>query len=172
MAKSTDIVAEALAGINHDSIAERDELNAVTSYQDALKLIGIDQITAENEALLGWDTNPFESVDKSQLIGIPHLIVQWRFIAGDFGEYAIAHAIARLDNGTDWLVLYADGSKSGIYDQLRQLTASRLADGHEHPQQGALIRGGLTESNYEVEGADGSMIAGTTYYLSNSKRKK
>jgi len=168
MATGTKEVA--LPGLNVDGILKADELNAIDSYAAALLALGIESVDAATEKELAWDTNPFEPIDKSQAINIPHLIVQWRFSAGDYGEFVIVYAIARLDNGTDWQILYADGGK-GIYEQLKSLTDQRIADGHPHPQGGALVRGGLAPSDYTFTDDEGKERPARTYYLSNSRKK-
>lgn len=168
-------------GMNVDDLAGSDQLNAISSYDDALVLLGLDGLGADEiSSFLEWDTNPYQVVEKKELEGKPLLIVQWRFVDGTFGEYVVCHAIARLGNGTDWQVLFTDGSV-GIARQLNELTNKRLADIDSaatekekaklpRPQQGAFVRGGLAASNYEVEGPDGKMIPATTYYLSNSAK--
>lgn len=169
MAKTETASQEVALGFNADGLAKSDELYAITSYDEAISFLGLDSVSPEDAAdLLNWDTNPYEPVAKEKLIGVPLLLVQWRFVAGDFGEFVVVHAIARLGNGSDWLVLFTDGGV-GIKQQLNSLTNSRMEDdkykGRE--QQGALVRGGLSPSDYEVE-VNGEQRKARTYYLSNT----
>lgn len=167
MGTKDNAVAEALPGTNLDLI-KSDQLNALSSYADVLELLGITG-TEEGLTQLEWDTNPFQLVDKSQLLNTQLVLIQWRFVAGDFGEFVYVSALARLDNGTDWAVAFVDGS-TGVYAQLRDLTASRVQSGHAHPQQGALVKGGLTASNYTYTDEKGQEKPATTYYLTNNRK--
>lgn len=186
MAKNDEVVTVSPStdmelGFNDDSIVGNDQLNAIQSYDEALDLLGLAGVSGDDiQSFLEWDTNPYQPVDKAELVGKPMLIVQWRFIAGDFGGFTVVHAIVRLGNGTDWFVMFTDGS-TGICEQLNELTNARLAalakDGADasklpRPQNGALVRGGLVASNYEYTDADGKQHPATTYYLTNSTKAK
>lgn len=77
----------------NDGIVGNEELYAVTSYDEALALLGLDVLSTDEAAkLLEWDTNPYQPVDKSELANLPLLIVQWRFVQGDFGGFEIGRA--------------------------------------------------------------------------------
>jgi len=170
MAPKDVAVTEVLPGLNGELIAA-DELAAVSTAQDVLDVLGV---TAEELGMseMEWDTNPFEMVEKGQLLNTRLIIAQWKFIAGNFGEYVFVQAAAVLDNGSTWLVQFVDGS-TGIYEQLRSLTSKRLQSDDPKiramSQKGALVRGGLTKSEYDVE-VDGKTTHGVTFYLSNSKK--
>lgn len=169
-------------GMNWEGLAKPDELNAVQSFADAVALLGLEGLPEEDlYSLLQWDTNPYEPVDKDQLQNVPLLLLQWKFVAGTFGGYVVCFGIARLPNGTDWQIMFTDGSSTGVHAQLDALTNQRIADLEDpeknasgklpHPQQGAWARGGLRRSDYTVQSPSGVEIPGTTYYLSNALKK-
>lgn len=168
-------------GFNVEGLAKADELNAIETFADAVALLGLEGISEEQiYNLLQWDTNPYEPVDKAALVNVPLMIIQWKFVAGNFGGYTVCFGIARLPNGTDWRVMFTDGSSTGVHAQLDALTNKRLADIDDpdnagkalpHPQQGAFVRGGLRPSDYTVQGPNGSEIEGRTYYLNNALKK-
>lgn len=81
--------------------------------------------------------------DKDTLLKRPLLLVRWNFNEGTYGEFVSAEFA--LEDGT--LGVLNEGG-TGIYQQLKELTAHRTANGHPAPQAGRMVKGGLTSTNY------------------------
>ena len=102
--------------------------------------------------------------DKSRLVGVPLLVIEWRFTAskkyvndaGEPSEFVSAMVITK--HGDRYIL--NDGS-TGIAAQLRMVQDQRTAKGHSNPQVGLMVADGLTRSEYL--NADG--VPGVTFYL-------
>lgn len=117
------------------------------------------------------ETDGIKSLDivdnKDRLIGVPFLIVQWRFNEsekfknddGTNGSFVSAEIM--LSDGA--LLVVNDGS-TGIARQLRELSDRRIAAGHAMPYAGRAVNKGLRKSEYDTE-VNGKMQHGVTYYL-------
>ena len=103
--------------------------------------------------------------DKSRLVGVPLLVIEWRFTAskkytndaGEPTEFVSAMVITK--HGDRYIV--NDGS-TGIAAQLRMVQDQRTGKGHPNPQAGLLVPEGLKRSEYTNEAG----VPGVTYYLS------
>lgn len=135
-----------------------DELAALTSFDDALKLVQ-EKIGEDNVGVAAAEIGDgFKLLEnKDQLIGIPFIAVTWDFHQGDHGEFVSAKVMTR--DGQKYIV--NDGS-SGIRDQLMGYTAKKNTQG------GLYCEKGLRRSNYEYQDESGQKKPATTYYLDTS----
>lgn len=113
-----------------------DELLNISSFQDAVALLeskGAD-ITLAHEVI----GNGFALLDdKKKLVDVPFLILQWRFLAGNFGEYVNMLVITQKNEK----YIVSDGS--GMPEQMREFTA------RTGQTAGMAVLHGLTVSEYE-----------------------
>lgn len=149
-----------------------DELANIGSFADAVSLIN-DTFGGDvaRESISDYGSG-FRLVDKSELVGVPFLILEWMFNEGDFSDdgFVTVYAVTNKDDR----VIFNDGS-TGVRDQLRTVTSQRVKNAHPNPQIGLACEGGLTVSNYyrhEDTGVisrrkpDGKgWIPAATYYL-------
>lgn len=134
-----------------------DSLRTPQQVAEYFSSIGVD--VADNE------TDNIKTVeilkDKSSMIGVPFLIIEWRFAQGDYGdEFVSAECMTR--EGRRFIL--NDGG-AGIRVQLKKLTAHREAIGHPTPRFGRIVSKGLRVSRYEWEDGDGQKRPAETYYL-------
>lgn len=129
------------------------------SISDVETRLGIEGAGAEDFSAYGTG---FSVADKSTLVGVPLLFLQWRFIEGNMGEFAAAHVIT----GDGRKVVIVDGS-TGIRDQLMRVTATRIKRGQDSvASRSALkVKGGLRRSDYQFDDGSGKMKDATTFYL-------
>lgn len=133
-----------------------DELASIVSFDQALEAAASKAEVYTADESLG---NGFKLIDskkgKAGLVGVPFIILRWRFHQGDFGDFVSCEVVT---NRNERFILN-DGS-TGIYAQLRAFT-----DSHNGLQGNLVVRQGLTQSDYisEVTGEPA-----TTFYLSTS----
>jgi len=143
MAKSQEIIADSGVKFNES------ELTDISSFQDALALLDAAGISGESVADYG---SGFAVVEKETLIGTPMVAVQWRFHAGDFGDFVSVEAVTEAGKK----VVFNDGAKtSGIRAQLEAITQARLKAGHKAPYAGLGIPNGLTMTDYYFNATTG-----------------
>lgn len=158
--------------LNAPRLFEDDALAGFQTYGDVAAAFS-ERLGVPLESVTDYGTG-FVLVEKESLVGIPHVIVQWRFNAGEYGEEFVSVEAITKNNDK---VIYNDGS-TGIYAQLRQVTNKRLADKSPvPPQAGLVVSGGLSKTSYyynEVtkqtvsrrpEGAGKEWKPASTYYL-------
>jgi len=127
--------------IQSSTLFDDEALTNIVGWNDAAILL--DSVGVPAESMADYGTG-FAVVDKSRLIGVDLLLLQWRFNEGDYEKgFVSVEAVTR----TNEKVIFNDGS-TGIRDQLQTVTAQRLAAGHPHPQAGLTVPGGLTKSAY------------------------
>lgn len=149
--------------------------NAPAIFQDA-DLMGIGDFDSAVAALVaagveidkstdyGTGFSILPTKDKISLVGVDFLIVEWRFNDSDkFEGAAFVSALVVTKDGRK--LILNDGS-TGIYQQLRLITAARIKREHNQPQAGVLVRGGLSRSEYDYVDEKGKKSAASTYYLS------
>jgi len=145
--------------VETDSRSVIDNAKLAKTPDDAVKAftqLGFDVFDKEADGILSleiWD-------DKSKLISVPFLILEWRFNTGDIGDFVSVEFM--LQDGTKGV--FNDGS-TGILRQLQQLTLVRTESNHPSPTAGRFVSKGLRVSRYQAEMQDGSMRAAETYYL-------
>jgi hypothetical protein len=134
-----------------------DAFLGVESYQDAMKVLaqnGVGEIDNAGDVL--GDGFPLLE-KKDSLLETPFVLLDWRFILGDFGEYVSARGITtagqkfRLNDGS-----------TGIYRQLESYTRQ------SGKRRGLAVPAGLTRSDYEYTDDKGNTTPASTYYLATS----
>lgn len=130
----------------------------------------LDLFSATGVELEDWNDygTGFVVTDKAALVGVPLVLLEWRFNEGDFGGFVSAAAVTA--DGRK--VVINDGS-TGIREQLEMVTAQRRKRNHPHPQAGLKVMAGLTVSEYETEAVNpktGETVKtrAKTYYLGNA----
>lgn len=133
------------------NITTWDDLNAMfTEY-------GADVVSADE--VLGTGFELLSTDDKATLVGVPLVLIDWRFNEGDQGEFVSIMAASNT-GGVMRKVIINDGS-TGIRDQLKTLVGRGISG----PM---LVKKGLVRSDYEYEDDKGVKRPATTYYLSES----
>ena len=139
-------------------------LNSITTLNEAAAVLGVTSVDD-----LAWNDSPWVLLqDKNLLIGKKFLAVAWKFhqsaeYAGN--EYVSVYALTLDTINGETRFVFNDGS-TGIYQQLRNLTDARQANGHKTPQAGALIKNGLKLSEYDRVDEKGLVLGkGKTFYL-------
>lgn len=171
-AKTQDIASVTVSEIDKDTLAEAnvrilddDQLRNIGNLEDAFGALSEFGIVPERFEDYGTGFEQLDSDEKSRLVKTPFMILEWRFNKGDFGsdsEYVAALVVTK--GGEKFIVI--DGS-SGIYKQLKSVTAQRIRAGIANPQQGLLVEKGLRRSDYEYVNEKNERLPATTYYLAN-----
>ena len=132
-----------------------DELRNITSFQDALNLISAKGIETVNSSdVIGDGFTLLESKDKERLVGVPFLLLSWRFAKGNVGEFVSAHLVTTHNEK----FIINDGS-TGIMQQLADLTKSGV-------NGGIACKRGLRKSEYEyTDPKTGEVSNAVTYYI-------
>ena len=130
----------ALSIRNEPSLFDDATLASITSWKEAGALL--DRMEVAPESASDYGTG-FKVVDKATLVGVPFLILEWRFSQGDFGPFVSVSAVTKHDDK----VIFNDGS-SGVRQQLQTVTDQRRERGHAHPQAGLVCEEGLTKTSY------------------------
>lgn len=163
-------VARAMgAEIEHRSLFSNDELAAVETWDDIINLVA-DKVDVDfADKVLGDGFSVIPTEDKEELVGVPMLLIDWRFISGDMGDFVSIRAAARMENANSEhalrKIIINDGS-TGIMRQLRDFTSKT------GKAAGMVVKRGLRISDYEVDQIDpktgqptGRKIPARTYYL-------
>lgn len=109
--------------------------------------------------------NGFKVLDNlDKLIGMQFVVIQWRIVAGDHGEFVSAYVMTERD---EKFIVNNSSLKSGFAAQLMAVTASRLRRGIDpnSAQAGLLCRDGVRKSTYTYTDAMGDSHPATTYYI-------
>lgn len=139
-----------------------DALAAITSFDDALRALDTGGIVAESITNYG---NGFSVVEnKDTLIGVPFVILDWRFNESGMSDEPFVSLTIVTKNGDKLIV--NDGS-TGIRAQMQAITRRRAENGNLS-QSGLVVPNGLTVSRYMYADADGKERPAVTYYLSES----
>jgi hypothetical protein len=154
-----ELVVEVMGG---GSAFSRDELMAITSFDEAIRLATevhghvtyADQELGDGFALLSKD-------QKNLLCGVPLLLLEWKFRGGDFGNFVTLRVIARNPDGSVAKYIVNDGS-TGIAEQLADYMTNTGRTG------GMFVGKGFRRSDYEVE-INGETRDASTFYLDTSK---
>jgi len=147
--------------VNAPTIFTDNILATMTDF-DSVKAI----FESANVAVESFDDygTGFKVVKKDALIGIPMILVEWRFSVGDYGNFVSVAAVTKHGDK----VIFNDGS-TGIRAQLEMVTEQRNEKQHPTPQAGLLVNEGLTRSDYttDIPNAKGELVptSASTYYL-------
>ena len=158
---SSDVAREA-----NKSVFQDEDLKSITNLDDAFRVMQESGIVAESFADYGTGFEILDKDEKGQLIKKPFMIVEWRFTKSEYKkDTEFVSALVVTKDGGKYIL--NDGS-TGIAQQLRNVTDSRLRQGKPNPQTGLLVEKGLRVSEYPnpaPDAAEGSMSR--TYYLAN-----
>lgn len=135
---------------NDDLIALKsfDDLDAFTSKY-GIEVLPADQVLGDGFAILD---------DKSKLVGIEMLILEWRLNTGNLGGFVSMRAVGKADGGGMLKYIVNDGS-TGIYAQLKDFTEKTGKTG------GLYLKHGFRVSEYDYEAPDGTRRPAKTFYL-------
>lgn len=149
----------AVAVVNATELSFNEEqLGQITSIEDAFAALAGAGIGVSGIENFG---SGFVLTEKDQLQGAEMLLLQWRFSDGDFGPFVSVVALTR--DGRR--VIFNDGS-TGVYQQLRTVTRTRMGNGEANMQAGLTATKGLKKSTYNYQDDQGVMRPASTYYLS------
>jgi hypothetical protein len=124
------------------SLYSDEELANIESFADALNLMTEAGVVPEDISAYGTG---FRVVEKAELVGVPFVILDWRFNEGAYGDEGFVSC--EIVNERNQKLIINDGS-TGLRDQLKAVTASRNKRGHSHPQGGLMCKDGLSRTNY------------------------
>ena len=99
--------------------------------------------------------SPWKLVDKRDLLGVPFIIADFRFLTGDYGEDCVAVRAMTQDNVR---IVFTDGS-TGIRTQLKHYQQVK------HRNGGIVCPNGLRVSEYEYTDPEGKTKPAKTYYV-------
>lgn len=122
----------------------------VTDLATARELLGT---VVDSSEVLG-DGAEFIT-DKNVLVGVPFLVLDWRFIVDEKTEREYVNVLIMGADGTKGR--FNDGG-TGVYAQLKQVS-------EETGKVGIQVKNGLRKSDYTKD-VDGKKQAATTFYLS------
>lgn len=133
-----------------------DTLRSIRSFDDALaaaRAVDGDILdVADSELSTGFavlDTN-----GKARLVGVPFIVLDWRFANGEKGEFVSLSIVTKHNEK----LIVNDGS-TGIRDQMKRLGQPRTLG----------VRHGLRVSEYDyTDQATGEISRAKTYYLDTS----
>jgi len=154
-----ELVVEVMGG---GSAFSRDELMAISSFDDAVRLATeIHGSVAYADQELGDGFALLSKEQKNLLCGVPLMLLEWKFRGGDFGNFVTLRVIARNPDGSVSKYIVNDGS-TGIAEQLAdyQMNTGRVG--------GMFVGKGFRRSDYEVE-INGETRDASTFYLDTSK---
>lgn len=134
-----------------------EDTRSISSFEQAIQALAAAGVEAEQ-------ASEFELVkDKKTLVGIPMVFLNWRFNEDEKGrEFVSVEAVTK--DGRK--VIFNDGSKRGIRDQLKDYTESKLAknpEAYASAYAGLIANAGLRESEYSEE--DGAAADGSSWYI-------
>ena len=142
-----------------------DALAAISSFEDAMALLGDAGISVHSTEEFGDGFSVLETKDKVQLVNVPFVILGMRFSTGDNGDFVIIHLVTK--DGRK--LILTDGS-TGIYSQAVKYNSKGISAGLYVPK-------GLIKSDLRYDEKSGKVVrpsepgydeakAATTYYLS------
>jgi hypothetical protein len=141
------------------SVFNREELADIESFDDAMKL-AVKQfgnvILAHEDKNLGSGFRLTSDEDKYKLIGVPLILLDWRFNPGEFGDdFGSITAVAQGEDGKSNKLIINDGG-TGICKDLKEYTQKTNRMG------GLLCRRGLRVSEYDTDLDSGKPISKMT----------
>lgn len=137
------------------------DLKEISTFNDAVtKLWALEVLSDEQYAQLsGFGLLPGNR--KSELVGVPFLIIQFEFKNGkNDSSFVECHIITTNDERH----VLRDSSR-GIHEQLQTLHRERVASGHLNPNYGVYVRKGLTYRDNPYKSPTGESLITRTYFL-------
>ena len=144
---------------NAPALFDEGALAQVTDFATAMSAVEAAVGTVEDISSYG---NGFSVVDsKHSLVGVPFVVLQWRFNEGTFGTFVSAAIVTE-----DGRKLVLNDGSTGIRAQFEMVTAKRTKNGEAATQAGLICRNGLRASDYTYKDAtSGKDVPATTFYL-------
>lgn len=133
-----------------------EDTRSITSFDDAIRALQLAGVEPEN-------ANDLELVDnKGTLVGVPMVFLQWRFNEDEKGRSFVSVEAVTKDGRK---IVFNDGTKRGVRDQLRDLTEDRIAKGVgvAAAHAGLIANAGLRRSDYDE--SVGAAAEGTSWYV-------
>ena len=151
-----------------------DVLREIVTWDDLGNVVKSNDVLVNN--LADYGPGLVVVANKDTLIGVPMMIVNYRFHEGDNGPFVSAVAITKNPVTVEGIetskVVINDGS-TGIFSQLQNIELQRVADGTDEIRP-LYCPKGLRKSEYERKDENGAPILNertgkperaTTYYL-------
>lgn len=132
------------------------------TWEDAMAFAeSVAHISTSSEDL----PDEWPEVDKEKLVNVPFFIVAWTISDPADMEYGQQYVVVRGITRMHQRFRFTDGS-TGIYAQLRRLTAQRLKreDAAPYANSGLVCENGLTKSEY-TKNVNGQPTRAVTYYI-------
>lgn len=161
----------ASSDISTDVRFDDEILGNLKSFDDVLTLFRDSGLVIESSADYGAGFTELPDRDKGRLVGVPFVIVEYRFGTSD--EHFDADG-----NGRPYVVClvmtrhqekyrFTDGG-TGIFSQLVRIRDGRVSDGMNpaNVYRGIMVPNGLTRSDYKYINDKGETSSATTFYLS------
>ena len=142
--------------VNTSPIYDTETLASIKSFEDAMAVLEQSGVKVTDITDYG---DGFGVVDKKDLVGVPFVILDWKFAEGEYGQdFAIVRAVTKDDRK----VIFTDGSeKSGIRPQVKDFEAKGSTGGILCPK-------GLTVSEYVYVNDKGEKSPSKTYYFTQA----
>lgn len=141
----TENSTEPSTDIAQSQFFTREQYAGIENFDQAIALAEAEfgtVVIASDDPLLGTGFKKTTDEDKDRLVGVPLLLLDWRFNSGDYGdkEYVSIHAVSSVDGKAQKWILNDGGS--GIYRDLKEYTTKTGRQG------GLAVRKGLRSSTY------------------------
>ncbi len=112
--------------MTEDSRFDKDLLRGIDSFETAAELYAEtygQQITFVQETELsdGFTHYKDSSQIKPRLVGVPVMLLEWKFVERTDGDFVFIRALVKTNDGLI-KVSFTDGSKTGVYGELKDFT--------------------------------------------------
>lgn len=153
-----DLVLEVM---RQKSVYSDDKLREGKTFEDFARMVSetMPDGVVDVADVLGDGFTVLSREQKSMLVGVPLVFMEWDFYEGKFGRPFVAvRVVAKLPGGATGKYIIND-SGAGICEQLAKYTKET------NVTRGLFARKGLTRSDYKTTDNDGNEIDGATYYI-------
>ena len=128
------------------------------SFDEAVALL-----REAGHAVEEYESSPWHPVEKARLVGVPFIIMGWRFNQGDKGVFVSLTAVTKLpvldQQGNPRTRVVINDGGTGIRAQWE----AEVYSGRAKP--GKVVSAGLRVSNYEYTNDKGETESASTYYF-------
>jgi hypothetical protein len=118
-----------------------DKLRAMDNFEDVLAAFAAEGIQLLDAS--DWVGAGSDLIDKERLLGVPFLLIQWKFLQSQDYEgssFVVCHILTRHNER----LMFMDGSKGGIRDDL--IEASK----NTNQFHAMIVKNGLRKSDYGI----------------------
>lgn len=141
------------ADVERLSEIDDDVVKSFTSWDDIQTYFASEGIAVSTGLEISDGFVLLDEGEKKRFVNVPLMIIDWRFFDGDFGE-AVTFRFMTSEGGK----FRGNDGSTGIYQQLKDLTKTREAEGHKAPTQACAVRKGFQESEYTIDKRDGHAL--------------